>query len=644
MSDTYLFVFMNIMFFLIGFPLVKLLPSNTFKMRLLIAPTIGYGISAVIITVLYKWGISINLAFRIFLVVALIIGLWFCYQAYNKFKAREKFNFLQANKKILILLLMWIAGSIILLAPKWTGGNQFAVFQGNTHDTFGYLNSAVVYAKEPYQTIINADEKSRINNPLMSYARGNLYGRPSVHILYSFVGQLLPFQNYKLYYTFLIFFFSQAILVFMFFVVNILKTAKPVFTGLVALAFPLGFWGQYILDINAWSQISSVPILFLIVALTVLVFGNYYDKKISMAIFIRTMILFTLFSASATYLYPEGLLFHLPVISLLTGIYCCYCMSKKYNWPISFTIFAGIICGILTGFLFYDGTIGFVLKQAKWVNTNNVSWWQYFQAFLNGKDGLNNSLINNIIDAVAGFVGFYFVTPKTDSTVIALFARMVILVFSTYILANLLFYIKDIISKKNSNINLNNSGRLAVLFFLTFLLLSTLPIVYFLLSKNYWAAGKALSYISPYYILFICIPVLKNNEKKNFKNFTNLLFIFIIFQISFGVIRINAVAKPDGIHYERPYPTVENLKESIDWDMDKLYPHIKNSKLISIDIKNRFIENYCMVYLYTINKKFYTVNVVNDYLGGGIDLGYQRPEGEADFIINDSTFARKDQR
>lgn len=64
MSDLYLFIFMNIMFFLIGFPFSKLLPSNIFKMRLLIAPTLGYGISAVIITVLYKWGISTSLSFR----------------------------------------------------------------------------------------------------------------------------------------------------------------------------------------------------------------------------------------------------------------------------------------------------------------------------------------------------------------------------------------------------------------------------------------------------------------------------------------------------------------------------------------------------------------------------------------------------
>lgn len=644
MSDIYLFIFMNIIFFLIGFPLAKLLPSNTFKMRLLIAPTIGYGISAVIITVLYKWGISINLAFRIFLVVALIIGVWFCYQVYNKFKEREKFNFLQANKKILIL--MWMAGSIVLLAPKWTGGNQFAVGQGNLYDTFGYLNSAVVYSKEPYKTIMNSDEKSHVNNPLMSYARGNITNRPSVHLLYSFVGHLLPFQYHKLYYTFLVFFFSQVILVFMFFIANILKTAKPVFNGLVALAFPLGFWGQYILDINAWSHISSIPILFFILALTVLVLGNFYDKKMSKHISIRTMIVFTLFSASATYLYPEGLLFHLPVISLLTGIYFCYCMSRKYNWKISLTIFSGIICGILTGFLFYDGTIGFVIRQAKWVATNNVNWWMFFQAFLAGKDGLNNSLVNNIIDALAGFMGLYFVTPKTDSTVIALFTRMVISVFVTCILANLLFYVKDVISKKHSNINLNNSGRLSVLCLFTFIILSTLPIVYFLLSKNYWAAGKALSYISPYYIFAMCIPLLKNAEKKNFKHFTNLLFVFIILQISFGVIRINEVKEHNGIHYERPYPSVLDmeLKESIDWDIDKLYPQVKNSNLIRIDVKNRFLENYCMVYLYTINKKFYTVNIVNNYFGGGNNLGYQQPEGEADFTINDSTFALKDQR
>jgi hypothetical protein len=38
---------------------------------------------------------------------------------------------------------------------------------------------------------------------------------------------------------------------------------KPVLAELLSAAIVRGFWGQYIVDINAWSQAAAMPLLLL---------------------------------------------------------------------------------------------------------------------------------------------------------------------------------------------------------------------------------------------------------------------------------------------------------------------------------------------------------------------------------------------
>ena len=446
MVDIYFLIGLSILFFVIGFPISRLLPSSIFKLRGFTAPTLGYGITALVTTLLYKWGVSIPVLFKIFIGVCAPLMLFMFIDFYKKNKKNIKIvGFYTAKKNITICFLIWLIGTGILLAPKLTGGNQFAVFQGNHWDTFGYLNSAVVYSKEPYKNIINSSTDDWIRNPLIAHAKENLHSRPSVHILYSLVGQIMPHHYHTLYYTFLIFFFSQFILITIFLLMNSFKGVNPVLCGIAALAFPLGFWGQYILDMNAWSQISSLPILLLLVALQILILTKDYDK-IEFSDVLKLLFLFTLLFASSLYLYPESLIFHLPAIAIIIGISFMIRSRRNCCKSAVLIIIVALLSAGLTSLFFYSGTIGHIVSQLKTVNSAEFDWWKYFLAFLQGQDlrallqgldphafsqGIQNfrdtplieilqrtSLFENIIEALAGVSGLYFLTPCGNQSIL----------------------------------------------------------------------------------------------------------------------------------------------------------------------------------------------------------------------------------
>ena len=835
MVDIYFFFFITVLFFLLGVPFSRLLPKDTFRMRWLIAPTLGYGIMAVIIPVLYQHGISIRSCFEYAVFIAGCIAVIFAYLTYGRIKRIGRIKLIFLLKTAVVFLLIWLLGTMIMLLPKVVGGNQFAVFQGNQWDTFNYLNSAVVYAKAPFQSIENANKISYLNNPLLPYAQLNLACRPSVHMLYSFAGQLLPAQYHCLYYTFLVFFFSQAILAFMFMIMNIFSSVKAAWAGILSLVFPLGFWGQYVLDINAWSQIAFIPLILIILGIVILAFSKMPKVKIDSGITLRLMLLLSVLFAAALYLYPEGLLFYLPALFLASAAFFTFSVVKRTSWFIIFIVLGSLCLGVMAGLLFYNGTLGTLIKQFGFAGAQKVDWWLYFQGFLSGRDVLNASLFDNIIDFMAGIFGLYLITPSSAYNFAAAFMiRLFIatllsgLLYAFYIMIRLIIFPKaktkiqykwkttgnvllftalivliilswgygiiynsgggtvevklnglnqsglarckvvlgamdlkpiyvsrngkswtvtnvyfrnvgievpqDMIARISSiNILLNSkiivfSGRdfrdqwirsgssdssaivhfrspgknisavfpglndfktrllnrnniisaipykdiLAMIlllggfmlvkyrtnildsewviddtearkpiFYLLIILVSAmLLITYVLIAGKFWAAGKFLSYVSPYFMLLLVVPVIL--LRWNGKNiaFKAVLLVFVILQLSFGLVRIYGAGHNDGIHYDFPYPSIlnESLKTQINWNIDKLSPYIKDSKMIKVDVKNRWLESYLMLYLYENDKKYYSINVINDAYGVGKNIGYQVPKAKADLIITDEKY------
>jgi hypothetical protein len=617
--------------------------------------------------------------------------------------------------------------------------------------------------------------------------------------------------------------------------INIFKAANWVLVGIFSLVFSLGFWGQYVLDINAWSQIAFTPLIMVIFGVIILCYSKSPRIKINFNLMTKTFVFLSVLFAAAFYLYPEGVVFYLPLFFAVSGTCLTIGFVNKLNCSSVLVVGGSLVLGILTGFLFCNGTIGLVGRQLSFAKLDNVDFWLYFQGFLSGRDAINNSLFSNGVDFLAGVCGLYFITPLFSyNFVLSFFIRLLILClianlfFGFYFLAKKLFFAfsasshnkqgkliynffiiglvvvyiglawsvnilyktggkmitvgldglapldlpgtevhlvavngevshlqpvnklwvgknvyfkclelsasEKTISKimgvhiqldgksivfngkdfreqwlklrsataparvslrppgksisavlpvlSNSQSRLLNWRNIAEniptvdlialaliigfsllfkaqvrrlnheferfdgeavspLIYLCVLFFSALLLVGYLgLAGKFWLAGKAFSYVAPFFLLLLSMPILFYKWTSRNALMLIAIYIFVILQISFGVLRAYQASAPHGIHYAFPYPAIlhESLKKDTSWDIDKLAPYIKDCKMIRLDINNRWLENYVIVYLYENDKPCFSSNVVNTAYGAGQDIGYQVPKANADFILTDVRF------
>jgi hypothetical protein len=711
--------------------------------------------------------------------------------------------FFITKKIIFIFIAFFIIGNVLLITPKYIGGNQFSVFQGQAWDCFSYLTSSVVYSKVSYNELKKVSKQDELKNQLIGTGKICLLDRPPVRLLYAFCGQLFKLKYHLLYYTYLIFFISQMILAIMFFLYNISIKIRPILIGFISLVFSLGFWGQYIIDINAWSQNSNMPVMAILVFCIIILLSNFESEKLTLILFIKILLLFTILFSSALYLYPENLFFQIFGIFIVCLAFSIYSFYKKKSFLIVLPIAAGLIISILLGFLDFEGILGFVFYQTnKSIGYSNLGW-NNFNEFYLGKDGLNISVLSNIIDFLSGFFGMYFLTPSNNEDKLIAFilrfflAGLIVLIiyyYFKYILFNfkkklrfkigrkillvillflfpvfwmvqsiiyvsifkktdpvsikvrmesrklpenfeiirvsstgkeylikeiggvlgfndsyctrimlktgkdeindiygiditvgdyaysfskdeiinnwekisngnkLIFIVPDSINNnKKSKIKLfsniiNWKGDINILietfpmdyiiYFIIFIFIILtdfkfikfdftafeknakyfkilllycisflLPISILALRNNFWAAGKAISYISPFMIVCLSFPFLSfvRNQISDFLK--NPIFYFLLFQISFGFSRIYASTNPNGEHYDYPYPSSEvpiGLKYKNNWNIDNLGILTGKYNKFIINVENEWLGNYISVFLYENNKEFLCIDIPNE--------------------------------
>src|SRR5258708_19570856 len=80
---------------------------------------------------------------------------------------------------------------------------------------------------------------------------------------------------------------------------------------LLATALVAGFWGQYILDIDAWSQISCMPLIVFSLVLLIKLVRTARDSKKRHST-TKLTALYALAWVGMFYLYPEAPTFLLP--------------------------------------------------------------------------------------------------------------------------------------------------------------------------------------------------------------------------------------------------------------------------------------------------------------------------------------------
>jgi len=604
----------------IGLPISELLPSR-FAGRALVAPVLGLAVLGVAAPVTYRWGVSPRTLLIANAILAIAGTAWWCRRILRRNVTRA------AWRLAAVLVASWLAVLLLMMLPCWAGGQQFSAFQGNIWDAFGYLESALVYARRSYAAIVAAGDAELVKTPLMSLAQAQLAERPSVHLLYAGFTRIVEDQAYRMSYPFLVALQSQCMLVGIFVLRAVLPAARPAAWIAAAAALPLGFWGQYALDINAWSQVASSPLLLLLVGLvlhaTIALPARGDD--------VRMAAVLAILIAGAVCLYPEGFAIYAAALGAFAiCVHAARMIRARRFAPRALIPLAGI-CG-LAAVALYPPLVAFVIAQVTRASSDKYWFWTYFQGFFAGQD----MAPGQPSDFVAGLFGLYFATPSADApAVLAALQRAGIIAVVAGAMAAL-----AVVRERD----LPWASRSLVLGWAAIAVLLLLPAGALWWNETYWAAGKLVAYAAPVYMTLLAMPIAFRFAHPALRPLRWAAIALVAFQLALGVARIPAARSPDGIHYAAPYPSVTDskFKHDFGWDLRRLDRVLAQDQTVLLQPMDPWPEAYLMMYLYAHRIRFAKVTPVNShfcYAGGGHDLGSMlMPEPDVEISLQRTAF------
>ncbi|MEP6859997.1 MAG: hypothetical protein ABJE66_05220 [Deltaproteobacteria bacterium] len=554
MDDLLLWAVMAFVTAGLGLPVSRILPVR-FAWRELLAPMFGTAILAVVVPLAYRLGVTMRIQLIAYVIIALV-------SAVLSLRARP-IRFGRSTRYVAGIIVL---GSLVLLLPRWTGGDQFAVFRGNQWDSYNYLESAIAFGEKPYAKVDRATQLDELRDPTLVIAKAQLPNRPSVHELYALFSRVAPGRAYRMQYAYLVFFMAQLALVALFALRNAVPHIHPGIACAIAWALPLGFWGQYILDIDAWSQVASASILFAVFALSLRAADELSASEAR-----RLAIAIGFASAGAVYLYPEGLSIYLAatgpvvVVWIALGFLRARRAGAGMQWRrlIPLAGFSGIAAAVLSPDL-----VRLLLGQLSRGNSAAIDWWTYFQRFFIGRDDVWGSGFDRAADFVASTFGLYFLTPAGDGA-LATLQRVLILA----LIAGLVIAVVRMMLARDQPADRATSTAWAA----TSLLLLA-PAAFLASKHSYWAAGKVVSFAAPVFVATLCLPIVRADRWRWFAA------AFIAIQLCAGLVRIDAATWNDHIGYAKPYPGIQipGLKQDIGWDLRRLEPYLDRRSKVTV--------------------------------------------------------------
>ncbi len=613
----------------LGLPLARLLPARAFAWRALAAPVLGLAVLGVLATAGYGAGLPPAGTLAVALLGA---GVGLALEVRWRRRAGPG-----AWRGPAQALGGWAVLLALLLAPRFTGGDRFALFQGNHWDTFGYLGSALVYAREPQAALAAAGQEALLRHPLWIEARRNLAERPGVMLAYAALSRVDPPETWRLHYAFLAFLLSLTALAAALLLRRWLPGARPWAAALAAPAFALGFWGQYALDINAWSQLAAAPGLLLLAGLLVEAAAGEEAAPGERA---RLAGAIAVLTAGAAFLYPEGLTYHLAVLAPLAGAALGWAAWRARRLdPGPFLPLLGL-AGVAASLLAWDATFGFMLRQAALARGEPVTWWRFFQAFLSGRDGWTpgEPLLASAVDLGAGLLGLFFATPPPgEAPALALAWRLALgaLCLALPAAAALALWRRGApvpgagpAAAPEPDLRRLRLASLALAGLLA-------PVALFAARGHYWEAGKAVSWASPLLLLLLAAPALAPGPGRWRQAAGAVAAAFVAFQLGLGLLRVGAAAGPDGIHYEPPYPAVqdEQLKRQLRLDLDGLGAPLAGARHVLVPPMPPFQDYLVMFFLEARGTPFTQVGRVAGNFGWGAVVGSATAPPEADATV-----------
>jgi hypothetical protein len=598
-----------------GLPVAAMLRGHLPGM-ILAAPAFGASLLAIGATLLYVYAVPIR-AISIAAFLGAVISACLCHRT-----LRISWR---AGCRDLPSLGLFLLFGALLAAPILRDRVEFTVFQGNQWDHFNYITMAEIFSQSSFDAVRDATRADELANPLLAVAQRVASTRPSVSILFAVIAGTLPGALATSGYAFITSFAIAGMLAFAAVLQQIClgpRARRPArhWAILCAGLYACSFWGQYPLDIDAWSQAASVPVMLAAWGLILAALGAVDGEGGGWAWILALGILV----AGLLYLYPEAAVFH---AAILVGVLL---LAGRRGIPVANRIGVALGIGLGVALMFWPGTLGTAGKQALFAATKPVDWWQYYDAYLFGRDpslvaafqppsgsapspGFWSGLLFRSLalwTGLAGILGLYFLTPANfghfwlqDGLCAAILALIVVGVAASL------------------RAGWRDGGR-AYRAGVAATALGLLGAVVLALIGQSWAAGKALSFVAPLLAMVILAPALIPQPGGIRRWLAPLPWIGG--QACFIALALIGLTDPDGIRLPSPYPGSLDvaLKHTIDWDIADQLGAAAQCSVVEIQASSPFFRNFAALALVERHRGYFYRDWINAYYGIGQTLGH----------------------
>jgi hypothetical protein len=588
----------------------------------LATPVVGFGWLCVVGTILYRFQISPHSVSIILVVAAVGIGG-------SELARLKSFQRIALSRRDYLLSGVFLGVVAFSLLPAVLGGPQFSLFQGNVVDQFNHLALAISVDHYEYDFLRSVPlEKGNQNDFLLlaSYVFGT---RPGVNIGYAILSHTMFGHMYEKIYLFIAFLQILFFLSITTLIINILEL-RPLVAAVVGAACALGFFVQYVIDINAWSHLAGMALAVFALTTTVLIFTSPDDAHQTPQILLKNGSIVGLAWAPVIYVYPEIFLAY--GLALTTGILIYAIVSREWNPKKFLALGVGGLVVVLVAAFSWKNTAGVLEQQlalalhipiaipnfansASVGSTVEIGWHKYFQRYLFdqslSEQGYRSwyAIISWPADFMYGAIGLYFVRPPADLALIMRVGWKLLL----WIPLVILFYGAGV-----AGLRIVRDRKPTTILCFTMVALISLVFPIALASQGlYWTAGKGLAMIAPLMFGLLVLPLATESGRHLRKH--SVIWAYVFLSLAFGLFRPVAALTPSGIHYSAPYPAVSNgaLKLTIDWNIAGVLDQSRICKKLVIKISNPFLDSFVQSALTERNAQWSTLQPIDTYYGMG---------------------------
>ena len=597
-----IFAIATILLFLgLGLPFTFCLP-NDLRDRTSVAPVLGLGLMGIAETIGYFHGLH-NLVTLAAVLIATTSYGWALF--HHQFRTSvATFSIFGA----------WL--SAICLLPLLLYGFQDHLFYSNPTDKLNYISIASGMGVRSFSELSNLAPTER-STPIIAAAT-NLFARPTAPLLltrlkwlfgYASAEAIIPFEAVL-----------QAITAFgiYFFLRNSFLVNRPR-SIFCATAFSIGFFSQYIVDIDALSSLSALSFAPAALALIHRMASTNSPPHLPVSVPLGLLV------AAQLYFYPEAI----PALLIpALGMSAIFLFAYPRRLVIIAHYGASVAVAAILTFPIWQSTLSYLSFQAGVAQMVGAGWFLIFDKFFLGDVGLHDppSFYKDLsipINLAMGFIGLFFLAPPDWLP----YAAKLVWKIAEGIFVMALFATAFIHSTKQRNAAIYISCLMSV----------ALPLVLCVRGEA-WAAGKAVTTISP--IIFSALVFTIGTRR--WISFPAIVLAST--SLIFGLQRAILPTLLDDRKLALGYPLKVAELDRYSWDVSAWKKTLDGCKKIDLNVTNPYLSRLVETIALDSGVPYDSSIDRLTYYGEGSTVMASPRDGSADCLITNQTIGLQGER